>query len=782
MSEGRALPPRPHLPPALWALLCVLACERAVLPADVAPTLLVAFAAGCGVLGLVTGATLALRRRELASLPVALTAAACAALVASAGELSSQAALERALSQTPVSSWELRVTTDMSEGASGWRGRADALWDGAPRGEVWLLAEEEVPVGSTVRCVGRFSPNGDDEWGASSRAQGIAGTVRAVRVMSRSTATGPLGWIYALRERVLESLAPTSSDERALLAGSVCAWDTAMSARGLDDAFAVCGVSHLVAVSGSHLVLVCAALSWALSRTRLGPALRGVVLLAVSGAFVLFCAAPVSAVRSWAMSAVAALSGVVGRRAHPLSGACLVALVMAVADPGVSGQLAYLLSVTCVCGICALGGYARVAVRLALPTAAGLARRGRLGKALRGAIDGTSDVLALTLVSQLLTAPLTCSVFGQLSLVAPLANVALAPFFSALLALGLLAAALVWLPAAQAVVLAACDGVCAVVMAIVRALGRMPLASVAVSVDEGGALLVVGLLLAVLLVAWPRPSRAGVVVALLVAALLGAGWVVTTWVRAPTCVRVLDVGQGDATLVSDGASSLLVDTGPPGAITGALARNAVFHLDAVVITHLHDDHVGGLADVAYMTGAARAYVPEGAAKGLAAPEGMEVVEVGYGDVLRVGGFSLEVVSPTGPVDGMDNEDSLELLLSYDEGGRSLTALLTGDAERDVTQAAIARGDVGDVDLLKVGHHGSEISVTPEIAEALDAEVAVASAGAGNSYGHPDPACVEMLEAAGSLFLCTIEAGDVRVEPGPDGPVVSCQHPLGCMVD
>ena len=106
--------------------------------------------------------------------------------------------------------------------------------------------------------------------------------------------------------------------------------------------------------------------------------------------------------------------------------------------------------------------------------------------------------------------------------------------------------------------------------------------------------------------------------------------------------------------------------------------------------------------------------------------------------------------------------------------RTLTGLLAADAEVEETSAAVERGDVGDIDFLKVGHHGSEASLDAATAAALAPEVSVASAGEGNSYGHPDPACVEVLEGAGSVFLCTIWAGDVTVEPGAQGPVVSCQ--------
>ena len=155
--------------------------------------------------------------------------------------------------------------------------------------------------------------------------------------------------------------------------------------------------------------------------------------------------------------------------------------------------------------------------------------------------------------------------------------------------------------------------------------------------------------------------------------------------------------------------------------------------------------------------------------------GADVQELAWGDVMRVGDFYLRVVWPEQPVAGTTNEDSLEIVLTFDEQGRKLCALLTGDAEQNETGAVIARGSVGDVDMLKVGHHGSHASIDAAEALALDPEVAVASAGEDNSYGHPDPTCVQILEDAGAQFLCTKDVGDVEVLPGDKGPVVHVQR-------
>lgn len=392
-------------------------------------------------------------------------------------------------------------------------------------------------------------------------------------------------------------------------------------------------------------------------------------------------------------------------------------------------------------------------------------------------------MLAATLVCQLVTLPFAVSAFGRLSLVAPSAGLVVGPLVTPLLMLGVVGMALCLVGCPPDLALAPCDLLARTVIWLVERLASVPFASVALRLSGP---LVLGTLVALLVfwyLLWPDMDvrlirrSLGCVIALVVSLLL--------WWRlcAPARIVVLDVGQGDAILVQDGAASLLVDAGPDEAVARALSRNHVFHLDAVVLTHMHDDHYGGLAPLVGTVPCEEVYVAEGVCASLS-PQVAELCtelvghvprELSYGDTISVGGFGLTIIWPRMPVDGDTNPDSIELVARYTRAGKTLTALLTGDAEREETGACLAAGDVGDIDLLKVGHHGSQDSLTPDEAYALRPEVAVASAGEGNAYGHPDPRCVSVLEACGARFLCTMDAGDVEVRPGRTGPVVRCQR-------
>lgn len=792
------MPARPTIPMTLWGLVATIAAERMVLCYGMAPKEnSTAFLVGALVALGAVGVPLALFRgamrggKQVPQVPAAFAFVATTAL---AGALLGWLALGRvldaaqSLSTTPVSAWELQVEGDMTEGGHGWWGRARARGsEGTEVGMVWLSSSVELECGSRVRCVGRFEPNGDDEWGISSRMQGIAGTVSVIRVTSVRGAEGPLGTVLCMRRAVLASFSPYSCDAAAVLAGSVCGNRAPIRSRGLDGAFSTCGVSHLVAVSGGHLAILTGALAAMLDRSRLKPGMRGTLTLGVGALFIAFCGAPVSAVRAGIMNCISFGGTLVGRRSHALSSTCAAALVMALLDPFASGQLGFLLSIASVVGICLFGSHSSHV--LDVLTRSSRHHRGRtpgITRALGRLRSDSCDVLGVSLVAQLFTLPLTCSVFGEVSLIAPLANLMLAPLFAGLVSLGLGAALLTPLPALQAPALGAAKEVSAVFCTLLSALARLPLACIPVEV--GGIVLpaVLCALWVALYVVWPVPRRrhlAGAVAVLVTVAsvaLLGLRFL------QPTRVTVLDVGQGDAILVADGGAAVLIDAGPDEVVAQELARQGIIHLDAIVLTHLHDDHVGGIDDLAGRVGCERVLVAQGVADNMPASLGESVIkltghdaeELSYGDSILVGSFLLRVVSPVGEVTGNDNADSVMLSLSCEWGGRTLSALLTGDAEKDETGACLARGDVGDIDFLKVGHHGSEISVTVDEAARLDPEVSVASAGEGNRYGHPRAECVDALEGAGSLFLCTKDVGCVTVRPGVEGPIVSTERPLG----
>jgi competence protein ComEC len=228
-----------------------------------------------------------------------------------------------------------------------------------------------------------------------------------------------------------------------------------------------------------------------------------------------------------------------------------------------------------------------------------------------------------------------------------------------------------------------------------------------------------------------------------------------------TTVVFIDVGQGDATVIKSGSWAGLIDGGPPGsapAIEAALAKLSVRRLSAIVVSHMHADHTGGLLHIVSEWRPRTAYVAGAPTSALASAlrsAGTTIAQVRRGAALRFGAARAEVLSPAG-LSGDANGDSLVLRL--EAGGKSF--LFTGDCTGP-NEAAVgsicARGP--PVDVLKVAHHGSRYSTSATFLADTRPVVAVICVGP-NSYGHPTPATVGRLLAAGSRVYTTWKNGGV----------------------
>ena len=250
MYDRSEVPRRPALPPSLYALLVVLVIERSILSEGA--SWLDGWTGRAVLLALVVLAAAAACVRSLRATCVLIAVAASCAWVLGSVSVEREVEAAHLLASSSLSDWEFRLEGDPSEGAQGYRSRAEASYGGQRVADVWFVSSESFGAGTTVGCVGRFLPLGDDEWAVSSRMQGICGTVRAMRVRAATPPSGMMGLINHMRTRIVEGFCPQSTPMRALLAGCVCGWRADLKTFGLDELFSRCGCAHLVAVSGGH--------------------------------------------------------------------------------------------------------------------------------------------------------------------------------------------------------------------------------------------------------------------------------------------------------------------------------------------------------------------------------------------------------------------------------------------------------------------------------------------------------------------------------------------------
>ena len=256
---------------------------------------------------------------------------------------------------------------------------------------------------------------------------------------------------------------------------------------------------------------------------------------------------------------------------------------------------------------------------------------------------------------------------------------------------------------------------------------------------------------------------------------------------------VLDVGQGDASLVQGREASVLIDGGrasPSGLDLGrsvvlpALAALGIRHLDLVVASHGDADHAGGLAAVLGSVGVGELWLPAGAADddrlaalcAHAAARGVPVREIGRGaPTRRFGDLEVEVLWPAADAAaGTGNEASLALRIDL-EGHR---LLLVGDLGFRSEAHLLAESDELAADVLKVGHHGSAASSSPAFLAAVAPALAVVSASCGGRARLPDAGALARLRAAGAAVWWTGRDGAVivRLDREVPAPVATSLAP------
>ena len=237
----------------------------------------------------------------------------------------------------------------------------------------------------------------------------------------------------------------------------------------------------------------------------------------------------------------------------------------------------------------------------------------------------------------------------------------------------------------------------------------------------------------------------------------------------------IDVGQGDSTLIEANGHFMLVDAGEKDqtdTVINYLKAQGVKKLDYVIGTHPHSDHIGGLEGVIREFDVTTVMLPEKEHTtriyermlDAIADKNIKVTIPKAGESYHLGDASFQIISPNRDYGDNLNNWSIGMRLVY---GKT-SFVLCGDAEKEAEQDMLLSGFPLKADVLKVSHHGSSTSSSPEFINAVSPRYAVISCGKNNDYGHPHKETMDLLKKQGIKVLRTDQIGTIVIESDGTG--------------
>jgi competence protein ComEC len=579
-----------------------------------------------------------------------------------------------------------------------------------------------------------------------------------------------------LRWPLSDALARSLAEPEAALAQGILLGERAAIPDDLTDDFNRAGISHLVAISGSNIAIIVVALV-ALFAPGFGRRRAILMTIAAILVYAVFVGGSPSVLRAVAMATVWLGARFTGRPTRSMNAIVIAAAALTLWQPLTINDVAFQMSFAAIIGLAYAWPYLQSLIEPYL---------------IRWLPSGVAVPIAAmtsaTMAASFAVLPIIAANFDRISLISIPANLLAVPLFPLVIASSLLTA-LAGVISNDLGVLVGRAGVLplSALVAIGRTFADIPGSSLELdgfgwphTLATYGGLIAITVLLRrrrrPVVEERVRPSRVRPAYAASTALLAIAALVFAGNLRGDSdrlSVTVLDVGQGDAILIETAAGhNLLVDGGPDGAslmqAIGAHLDDGERRIDLIVLTHPHDDHIGGLVELAEryeIGGVLEGRTGDGPTyeawrerlddRGVGVRRAVEGQWIDLGDGVRI-----EVLNPGETAfAGTDdvNNDSVVLRLTAGD----VSFLLMGDLAAEGEAALLQRhGDLGAT-VLKAGHHGSDGASTAAFIDAVVPEVVAVSAGAGNNHGHPSP--TTLLRFAGLPLLRTDLNGDLRFE-------------------
>lgn len=613
--------------------------------------------------------------------------------------------------------------------------------------------------------------------------QGIYSTTTypEIEILESGKGFKPLESVYSLRNRLSQSLAEVLPEPQASLAQGIVLGIRGNIPSSVKADFARTGTAHLLAISGLHLsilagILISAGI-WLFGRRHY---LYIWLALGIIWLYAVITGMHPPVVRGAIMASLFLTAELLGRQRSAITCLAFAAAIMVDISPQILWSASFQMSFMAMAGLIFLAPHFQAIGRRAV--------KATLGED-RPAVpiaNFTTDSFIVALGAIIGVWPLVAYYFGIISFVGPPATFLTLPALPGIIITGALAGGLglIALPVAQVIGWLAWL-LLSYLLAVVKALAAFPASFLEVTYFNPGIVwayyLTLGLALwlnsrrrqaSTLTTKYLTLARSGINKMTDLVAKLPKKWVIPSLLAVAILISVaaatmpdnnlhisfLDVGQGDAILIHKGNQQVLVDGGPsPQAITLELSPKMPFWdrtIELVVLTHPSADHVTGLVEVLNRYQVKQVLYPDldydssiyDKWLGLVKAKNIKYTIAQAGQEIDLGdGVVIEVLNP--PITPLSDTESdvdnngVVLRITMGEVSFLLTADIMWEAEFELIAHRASLNSTG----LKVAHHGSDTSTTPEFLAVVNPRVAVISVGEDNPFGHPSQEVIARLE-------------------------------------
>ena len=618
----------------------------------------------------------------------------------------------------------------------------------------YLDGDQEVCPGDTISGTFRFRvtvPGGEEE-ATYHRGDGVFLLAYQVDEVTRTPCQNPSWREYpaVLRKEAGKLLQETFPEDTSPFAKALLLGNTEDLDYKTDTNLKISGIRHVAAVSGLHVSILFALLSFATFRKPFLTALLGFPLLLLFAATAGFTP---SVNRACIMSGLMLLAQLFRKEYDGPTALSFAALCMLIVNPLVITSVGFQLSAGSVAGIYCFSPAIRKWLYGLLPKA-----KGWRGKLVRWFVASVS----ISLGALVFTTPLCAMYFGTVSLIGVVTNL-LTLWMIGGIFYGILAVCLVgqiFLPGASALAKILALPI-RLVLFLADILADVPLSAVYTRSCYVTAWLVfVYVLLIFFLLGKNRKPAllAGCACLGLCIALL-ASWAEP--LLYSTGITVLDVGQGQCIVLQCKGKTFLVDCGGDSDTRTAdiaaqtLLSQGISRLDGLILTHTDADHAGAVEN----------FLSRIAADVLILPPVPIETAVSADTELLFAAENLELSFEGGKITvyrGITGEKSNENSLCVLFETENCAILITGDRGSFGEQMLLRNADLPDVDILIAGHHGSKNSTSEALLQTVRPEIVCISAGRDNPYGHPAPELLNRLEDFGCQIYRTDLQGDIII--------------------